>query len=128
MTTSIDPINGESTLTKHVRRWINEQVEEGCSIESTVNNLLEHGCQSGMVGHLIYYTDTADFYNEHRGDISALLAETLDSCGGGVSGLFGDKWDELDPLADDTQNQNLLAWFGFEEAARDIANEIGVEL
>ena len=126
MNVSIGPIEGESTLTKHVRLWINEQTEEGSSVESTLNNLLEHGCVSGMVCHLISYTDTTDFYNEHRGEISALLAETLGSHSCGVSGLFGDKWDELDPLANDTQNQNLLAWWSFEVTAGNIAREIGV--
>ena len=34
--------------------------------------------------------------------------------------LFGDKWDKEDPLAQDDFNQNLLAWFGFEETLRNI--------
>lgn len=126
--THIKPIQGESSLSKHVRCWINEQVAEGCSVQSTVNNLLEHGCISGMVCHLVAYVDTTAFYDEHRGDISALLAEAIDSTGCGVGELFGDKWDEFDPLADDTQNRNLLAWFGFEETARQIADQIGVEV
>lgn len=125
----IKPIQGESPLSKHVRCWINNQVEDDSyDAASVIREVTEHGCQSGIVGDLIYYSDTVKFYKKHRGDISALLAEILDSCGCGVSGLFGDSWDELDPLADDTQNQNLLAWFGFEETARNIANEIGVEL
>ena len=37
------------------------------------------------------------------------------------SDLFGDKWDKEDPLAQDICNQNLLAWFGFEETLRKIA-------
>lgn len=35
--------------------------------------------------------------------------------------MFGDKWDEEDPLAQNTFNQNLLAWFGFEETLREVA-------
>jgi hypothetical protein len=42
--------------------------------------------------------------------------------------LFGDKWDKTDPLARDSGNQNLLAWFGFEETARMIAGKEGYEL
>ena len=34
--------------------------------------------------------------------------------------LFGDKWDDGDPFARDVLNQNLLAWFGFEETMRNI--------
>ena len=125
----IKPISGESPLSKHVRCWINNQVEgPDYNIQGVLKDLMHGGCQSGIVGHLIYYTDTAKFYKRHRGDISALLAEAIDSTGCGVGELFGDKWDEFDPLADDTQNQNLLAWFGFEETARQIAGEIGVEV
>tara|TARA_Y100000592_G_scaffold80311_1_gene126882 strand:+ start:1641 stop:2123 length:483 start_codon:yes stop_codon:yes gene_type:complete len=120
----IRPIDNEGQLGKHVRGWINEQLAEGSSVESTVNNLLEYGCISGMVCHLITYVDTTAFYNEYRGDIYALLAETLESTGLSVGELFGDKWDESDPLANDTQNQNLLAWFGFEETARRIEAQV----
>ena len=35
--------------------------------------------------------------------------------------MFGESWDKEDPLAIDIHNQNLLAWFGFEEALRNIA-------
>ena len=34
--------------------------------------------------------------------------------------LFGNKWDKEDMLAIDIYNQNLLAWFGFEETLRRI--------
>lgn len=37
-----------------------------------------------------------------------------------LSDLFGERWDSEDPLATDTYNQNLLAWFGFEETLRII--------
>jgi len=46
----------------------------------------------------------------------------------GAIGLFGDKWDKSDPFADDTNNQNLLAWFGFEETARRLADKNGIEI
>ena len=36
------------------------------------------------------------------------------------SDLFGNKWDKEDPLAQDTYNQSLLAWFGFEETLTNI--------
>ena len=37
--------------------------------------------------------------------------------------LFGSKWDNEDPLAIEDYNQNLLAWFGFEETLRNIGLE-----
>ena len=51
----------------------------------------------------------------------ALLYETMNGTGlYAPSELFGDKWDKEDPLAQDDYNQNLLAWFGFEETLRNI--------
>ena len=121
----IKPIQGESSLSKHVRCWINNRVEgPDYDVQGVIKDLLHGGCQSGFVGHLIYYTDTVKFYKRHRDDISALLAEIIESMGLSVGELFGDNWDKSDPLADDTQNQNLLAWFGFEECARQISAHV----
>lgn len=85
------------------------------------------GCQSGMVGPLIYYSDTIAFYKKYKIEIKELLKETMDSIGcKSPAELFGDKWEQEDFWAEDTQNQNLLAWFGFEETAYQIANELGL--
>lgn len=86
--------------------------------ESFLKEVCEHSCQSGIVGALIYYTDTVKFYRKYRKEINDLLVENMDNSGAdSPSGLFGDKRDTSDPLAHDEQNQNLLAWFGFEESA-----------
>ena len=37
--------------------------------------------------------------------------------------LFGDRWELEDPLALENHNQNLLAWFGFEEALRNVGRQ-----
>jgi len=36
------------------------------------SDLLQHGCFSGVVGRLIYYTDTHKFYDKHYAEIEAL--------------------------------------------------------
>ena len=86
--------------------------------------MLNHGCQTGVVGHLIYYSDTVKYYDDHKDEINELLYNLLWGCGfKSPSELFGDKWDDEDPLALDTYNKNLLAWFGFEETMRNLASE-----
>ena len=85
------------------------------------SDVLEHGCVSGVVGHLIYYADTTKYYKDHKDEINTLLYDTLSEYGStNPSDIFGDKWDKEDPLALETQNQNLLAWFGFEETMRKL--------
>ena len=84
---------------------------------------MQYGCQSGIVSDLIYYHDTVRFYNKHADEINEILKDLLWGCGyNSPSELFGDKWDNDDPLALETFNKNLLAWFGFEETMRSIAN------
>lgn len=84
-------------------------------------DVLDHGCRSGVVDELIYYSDTVKFYNRYKKEINELLHESMASIGEyAPSCLFGDKWDKEDPLAQDIYNQNLLAWFGFEETLRNI--------
>ena len=81
------------------------------------DDLQQGGCQSGVVGELIYYSDTVPFYLKHQKEIDALLYELCSDTGCAPWELFKDKWDDEDPLAREYLNQNLLAWFGFEETA-----------
>lgn len=89
-----------------------------------VDEILRYGCQSGIVSELIYYSDTSAYYENNKDAINQLLYNTLWECGcKGPQELFGDKWDEEDPLAIENCNQNLLAWFAFEETTRRLAGE-----
>ena len=101
-------------LEQHVKDWIKDNSYDDYN---PLDDLLQHGCQSGMVSHLIYYSDTVSFYTRYQVEINDLLSEMLEEIGVSINELFGDKWDSKDPLARDTFNQNLLAWFGFEETA-----------
>lgn len=118
----------ETKLEKAVAKWLVDKTEYGDDIETTLEDLLQHGCQSGMVGDLIYYRDTTRFYRRHQKDINALLYEWIESTGSDISDLFNRNWDKEDPLALEDLNQNYLAWFGFEESARQLANRLGLEL
>ena len=121
---------GTTKLEKVVAKWANNLgavYDNGA--QGAIKDLLYGGCQSGMVGDLVYYTDTLKFYRKHEDEISRMLAESLSDTGyGDPAALFGNKWDTEDPLAKDMQNRNLLAWFGFEEAARNIAARLGWEV
>ena len=84
-------------------------------------DVLNYGCQSGMVGFLIWYSDTVRFYKQYKSEIDELLYNTMYETGiYSLPELFGKKWDEEDPLGNSDFNMNLLAWFGFEETLRKI--------
>lgn len=82
---------------------------------SFMEDVMQHGCISGIVGELISYHDTTTFYKEHKKDIDNLLYEAIQGTGLQPNELFGEKWENEDPLANELHNQNLLAWFAFEE-------------
>lgn len=112
-----------SGLTKDVCKYIIDNWSNYDNKANIFTDVLNYGCQSGVVGHLIYYSDTTKYYAKHKDEINELLHNTLWEMGvKSPKELFGDKWDEEDPLALDTYNQNLLAWFGFEETMRKIAD------
>ena len=118
---NIEKLKGKSALTDYVLGYVLEQWDDYDDKKVIFSDVLEHGCQSGIVTSLIYYDDTTNFYDNHKKDIDALLAELMEDTGiYNPSELFGDKWDREDPLALDVLNKNLLAWFAFEETLRQI--------
>ena len=123
-------ITGANTrLERHVQAWINKQAtyypESGA--DGVLQDLMHGGCQSGFVGHLIYYKDTTKFFATHRREISALLVEMVQATGLQPVEMFGAAWDSEDPLAQEIGNRNLLAWFGFERTAQILADRNEIE-
>ena len=120
-----------NTNNKLTKRVCNVLLEKGTAedIEAYINDLLYGGCQSGIEGSLIYYSDTIAFYKKYQTEIKELLKELLEETGfKSPEELFGKKWDSDDIFAEDTNNQNLLAWFGFEETVRKIAYELDMDI
>ena len=119
------------TNNKLIKKVINVLLDKGTAgeIESYINDLMYGGCQSGTEGSLIYYSDTTAFYKKYQKEIKTLLNESLQETGyTSPSELFGDKWDQEDIFVEETNNQNLLAWFGFEETVRKIAYQLEMDI
>ena len=116
-------------LQTNVAEWLLDQGQDyDDGAEGALKDLMYGGCQSGIVGTLVYYSDTVAFCEEHRAAIEQLLTEAIDAMGcDGPRGLFGDKWDDEDMFARDSTNQNLLAWFAFEETARSLGYSAGYD-
>ena len=119
---NLKSLKGTSGLTDDVIDYILDEWDSYSGNPKAIfTDVLTYGCVSGMVGHLIYYADTTKYYEEHKTEINELLQECMWECGThNPRDIFGDKWDEEDPLALDYTNQNLLAWFGFEETMRKV--------
>ena len=114
----------DSPLFKRVCNYVISEWGNYDDKKNIFTDVLYYGCQSGMVGFLIYYSDTVRFYKRYRQEIDDLLYEEMDGTGlFSPTEIFGDKWDKEDPLGRDDYNQNLLAWFGFEETLRKLGYE-----
>jgi hypothetical protein len=114
----------ESELERAVARIAGERESE-----DFIRDVLSGGCINGKVEELIYTVDCVAFYRKHKRDIQKLVTELMSDCGtDSMKGLFGDKFDAEDPFCEEDENQNLLAWFGFEEALRMLADRIGLDI
>lgn len=124
-------LSGATTkLEKYVQTSCNSRAADyDNGVKGFLDDLFYGGCQSGIIDELIYYSDTVKFYKQYKSEINAMLKDTLDECGfTSPVELFGCKWDTDDIFAEEQHNQNLLAWFGFEETARMLADRNGIEV
>ena len=61
------------TLKEVAQEWIEEKIADGYTKQEAIDELMAHGCQSGIVSSLIYYIDTTKFFEDHKAEISEML-------------------------------------------------------
>ncbi|KAB8154248.1 hypothetical protein EZY14_007370 [Kordia sp. TARA_039_SRF] len=76
--------------------------------------LLKHGCVSGWISSLCFYSQTHRFYDQYYDYIENLRYDYEDSIG--------------QPLAIRGDLKNFMTWFAFEETAYQLALELGLEI
>ena len=89
------------------------------SLETVINEVLQYGCISGIVGSLIYYYQTEEFFTKHKDAINELAHELSEE-------IYGNPFEIYHNLNGGCSKNNM-AWFGFEEMTRIIANEMDLE-
>ena len=127
----------DTPLNRHVFDWIEDRAQDYHdddtsaidAITSLIQDLQYGGCSSGMVGHLIYYADIAEWWKEFGADAAWLVSEQATDCGCTIGELFrADAWDASDPLAMEDTNRGLLCWAAFEETAYRVGLALDIEL
>lgn len=83
------------------------------NIQDFFTGLFNHGCVSGWVSSLVYYTDTRSFYDTHYHQIEELRQDYEDSTG--------------TPFQIKHDLKNDFAWFAFEETAYKICQELELD-
>lgn len=127
----------DTPLHRHVFDWIEERAEEYQdddtpaidAIAGLLRDLQYGGCASGMVGHLIYYSDTDKFWAEYGRECAQIVSENAEDAGCSIGEMMNPNyWDESDPLALESMNRCSLCWAGFEETAYRIGCSLDIEL
>jgi len=126
----LDQFAKEGKLKKDVVTILKNHAKDySNNYKSLLEDILYNGLQSGIISELVYYSDTLKWYNKHKTEIKSLLRDSMMNYGtNNPADLFGRNWDQDDPFVEDTANKNLLAWFSFEETAREIANNLGYDI
>lgn len=96
-----------------IKAAVAQEALEYHDISCFFSDLMQHGCQSGMIGSLIYYADSHNFFDRHYHEIEEIRYDLEQSFG-----------EPLKPLGD---LKNWFSWLGFEETARQIADELGLD-
>jgi len=100
----------KDTNTTPLKKDVLVDLYEEEDIKSYINDVLQHGCVSGAVTGLIYYEDTKDFFKRNSIDILQLLEDIEEETG--------------EQVKLQAPYYNFLAWLGYEETLRNIAQEL----
>ena len=77
-------------------------------------DVINHGCVSGTVSGLIYYSQTHQFYDTHYDEIEELRFE------------LEEQW--IPPVSIEWDLKNHYAWIAFENTTYQLALELGLEI
>ena len=110
-----------NALEQHVHDWVKEAAQSyDGNAKAVAEDVIEGGCQSGIVGHLINHVDAKAFYDKYHDEIIELIRDFED----GAGCKFEDSTTWIPPRVTDTDqeresienhNTTLIAWFAFEE-------------
>ena len=74
-----------------VINYLLENSNNNEDLQTLLEDINNYGCQSGQVNHLIYYTDTVRYFEEHKEEITEMLYQL------GIEDV--ESWDGLQELS-----------------------------
>lgn len=97
-----------------IRAYVAEETLYRDDVEMFFQDVVYCGCSGGLIGGLVHYADTHEFFDRFYKEIDEIREEYEDSVG--------------EPIRIKGDMKNFFAWFAFEETAYQIANELGLEI
>ena len=90
---TLKTMKSETTGVKNdVINYLLEYNNNSEDLQTHLEDINNYGCESGQVNHLIYYTDTVAYYEEHESEILEMLEQL------GIEDV--ESWDGLQELSD----------------------------
>ena len=89
-----------------------------------ISDIAKHGCAGG-IGGLVYYSETASFYDEHEDEIWTILSDAADAAGI-ANGLM--LYNICKQPTSMRVLKNDLVWFAVQVAAQELADNLEEEL
>lgn len=97
MTNLLTVLENMKAETEGVKRdvinYLLEMSQDAEDAEGILDDIITHGCESGMVNHLIYYKDTEAYYEEHTEEINNFVTDVY-----GIEEL--ESWDGIQDLSE----------------------------
>ena len=84
--------------------------EDESAIKDYISDVLQYGCQSGIVTSLIYTKDTRNFAKTYFDECLEILDNVIQEIG----------------KPSFTIDSNSIAWLSYEETLKNIASELGI--
>ena len=130
---TLKTMENETTGVKNdVINYLLEYNNNSEDLQTHLEDINNYGCESGQVNHLIYYTDTVAYFEEHEEEITEMLEQL------GIEDV--ESWDGLEELSDlfprletpderhemelNNQDKNYLAWAIFEYETSVLFDEL----
>lgn len=100
----------EKEIDNDLEKYVIDDILSKDNPEEYIKGVLNHGCVSGMVSSLIYYTSTKAFYIKFMEEIEELYQDTTEEIG--------------EPLVISYPMYNWFAWFGYEQTLYKLADKL----
>lgn len=91
-------------------------------LKARLNEITEHGCQSGTVGSLIYYTDTVKFFDNFNDEIYDMIEDYYGA--ESVLDMLKQHCELIDIVMGADTVKNYLAWMAYEVTCSNILDSI----
>ncbi len=112
-------MSDEYSKYRNIEHWLRSTQEK-----STIREITLHGCVSGVVSELIYYSDTIKFYDYFENEIWDRLDAAATNIGASDIISFIGTYLDTKHIGSLVQFKNALAWWAVEDTANDMEIEV----